>query len=230
MDEAHMLGRGKHLDRFGYEDVNAIMKRHLERVLKIAEAYGYEVMLWSDMYFRPWNNGRYMIPKCEMPQEIVDAFPSSVIPVYWDYFQQNEKAYCDMIENHKQLSDKTWFAGGACCWYGFVPYNRYTLKTMIPALDACKKHGIKNIFITMWGDDGAECSRFALLPSLFYLSEYAKGNADEASIKEKFKRFSGIEFDQFMALDCPNDVVEYHGRPRNPSKYMLYSDCFNDFI
>ncbi len=230
MDEAHMLGRGKHLDKHGYETVNAIMKRHLERICKIAEKYDYELMVWSDMYFRPWNHGKYSIAKCEMPKEVVESLPKSVIPVYWDYYRSTESAYSDMIENHKQLSDKTWFAGGSWCWYGFIPYNRFTLESMIPAINACKKHQIKDVIFTMWGDDGAECSHFSQLPSLFYLSEYVKGNTDEVKIKEKFKRLCGIDFDEFMEIDCPNDVIEYEGKPCNPSKYMLYSDCFNDYL
>lgn len=229
MDEAHMLGRGKHLDRHGYETVNEIMKRHLDRVLEIAKKYDYEVMLWSDMYFRPWNNGKYTIPKREIPPEVAESLPKSVIPVYWDYYQSDERIYGDMIENHKQLSDRTWFAGGAWCWYGLIPFNRFTLESMIPALNACRKHGIRNVFMTMWGDDGAECSHFSQLPSLFYLAEYANGNTDEEEIKNRFERFCGIGFDEFMQIDLPNDVVEYHGRPCNPSKYMLYSDYFNGF-
>ena len=230
MDEAHMLGRGRHMDLHGYETVNDIMKRHLARITEIAAKYGYELMLWSDMYFRPWNNGRYMIPKTEVPKEVVEAFPESVIPVYWDYYQSSEEKYSDMLYNHKQLSDKTWFAGGAWSWYGVIPYNRFTLESMIPALDACKKHKIRNVFFTMWGDDGAECSHFSQLPSLFYLAEYAKGHKDEARIKAKFRSLVGIDYDEFMQIDCPNDVVPYTGMPRNPSKYMLYSDYFNDYL
>ena len=230
MDEAHMLGRGKHLDKHGYETVNAIMKRHLERICKIAEKYNYELMLWSDMYFRPWNNGKYVIPKCEMPREVVESLPKSVIPVYWDYYQSDESVYSDMIENHKQLSGKTWFAGGSWSWYGLIPYNRFTLESMIPALDACRKHKIRDVIFTMWGDDGGECSHYSQLPSLLYLAEYAKGNTDEAKIKAKFKSLCGIDYDEFMEIDCPNDVIEYKGRPCNPSKYMLYSDYFNDFL
>ena len=231
MDEAHMLGRGKHMDLHGYETVNDIMKRHLEKVCELAKKYGYEdILLWSDMYFRPWNNDKYTIPKCEMPKEIVEAVPKAVSPVYWDYYQSEQSVYEGMIENHKQISKKTWFAGGAWCWYGMIPYNRFTLESMIPALNACKKHGIKNVFMTMWGDDGAECSHFAQLPSLFYLAEYAKGNTDEKLIKEKFKRLVGIDYDEFMQIDCPNDVIPYEGRPRNPSKYMLYSDYFNGYL
>ncbi|MBQ8818360.1 MAG: beta-N-acetylhexosaminidase [Clostridia bacterium] len=230
MDEAHMLGRGKHLDIHGYETVNDIMKRHLARVCKIAEKYGYEVMVWSDMYFRPWNDGKYVIPKCEMPKEVVEALPESVIPVYWDYYQSNEQTYSDMMDNHRQLSKKTWFAGGAWSWYGMIPYNRFTLQSMIPALNACKKHKIRNVFMTMWGDDGADCSHFSQLPSLYYLAQYAKGVTDETKIKAGFKRLVGIDFDEFMNIDCPNDIIPYEGKPRNPSKYMLYSDYFNDFL
>ena len=230
MDEAHMLGRGKHLDIHGYETVNDIMKRHLAKVCSIAEKYGYETMVWSDMYFRPWNGGRYVIPKCKMPREVVESLPNSVIPVYWDYYQSKEETYSDMIENHKQLSKNTWFAGGSWSWNGMIPYNRFTLESMIPAINACRKHRVRNIFFTMWGDDGAECSHFSQLPSLLYLAEYAKGNKDENKIKAKFKRLVGIDFDEFMNIDCPNDVIPYEGRPRNPSKYMLYSDYFNDFI
>lgn len=230
MDEAHMLGRGKFLDLHGYEKTGDIMKRHLSRILEITEKYGYEVMLWSDMYFRAWNNGTYYIPKCEMPQDVKESLPESVIPVYWDYYKMTEQEYSDMIENHKQLSDKTWFAGGAWSWHGVIPFNRFTVTAMTPAINACKKHGIRNLFVTMWGDDGAECSHFSQLPSLFYIAEYAKGNYDEAKMKEKFRRMIGIDFDAFMAIDCPNDVVPYEGRPRNPSKYMLYSDYFNDYM
>ena len=230
MDEAHMLGRGKHLDKFGYEKINDIMKRHLLKVIEIAKKYNYEVMLWSDMYFRSWNNGVARIPECVMPREIIESVPADIIPVYWDYYQTEESAYAGMIKNHKQLSDKTWFAGGAWCWNGMIPFNRYTLETMIPALDACKKHKIRNVFMTMWGDDGAECSHFSQLPSLYYLAQYAKGVTDEEKIKAGFKRLVGIDFDEFMNIDCPNDVVPYEGRPCNPSKYMLYSDYFNDFL
>ena len=230
MDEAVMLGRGKHLDVHGYEPVNVIMKRHLERICDIAKKYDYELMVWSDMFFRPWNDGEYFIPKCDIPKEVVASLPQNVIPVYWDYYQSKESNYADMLENHRQLSNETWFAGGSWCWLGFIPFNRFTLTSLITALNACKNHQVKDIIFTMWGDDGAECSHFSQLPSLFYLAEYAKGNTDEAKIKEKFKRFCGIDFDEFMQIDCPNDVIEYEGFPCNPSKYMLYSDCFNDYL
>ena len=83
MDEAYMLGRGRHLDIHGYEPIDVIMKRHLARVCEIAKKHGYEqIMLWSDMYLRAFNDGRYYVdePK-KVPREVIDAIPSDVIPV-----------------------------------------------------------------------------------------------------------------------------------------------------
>lgn len=231
MDEAHMLGRGKHLDRFGYETVPAIMKRHLAKVCEIGKKYGYEIMLWSDMFFRSWNGGKYYIPECRMPEEIVKAVPGNVTPVLWDYSSRKESFYGGMIENHKQLSERTCFAGGAWCWEGVIPYNRYTIKGMTEAIRACKNHGVRSFFVTMWGDDGAECSRFSVLPSLFWLAEQAKGNTDPDAIRKKFRAKYGIGFDEFLQIDDPNRIEpDAETKVRNPSKYMLYADCFNDFL
>jgi hypothetical protein len=83
----------------------------------------------------------------------------------------------------------------------------------------------------MWGDNGGECSRFTVLPALYYLAEYAKGNRDEAAIKRGFEELIGIDLDSFMALDKPNRFdLEQPADNKNPSKYMLYSDCFNGYL
>ena len=230
MDEAHMVGRGKHLDLYGHEKKTDIMTRHLNRIREIAKKYDYEILMWSDMYFRAWNNGVARIPRTTVPQDIVDTFPQDVTPVYWDYYQTEEEKYSGMMYNHEQFSKKTWFAGGIWSWRGLIPFNGFSIKSMIPALEACKKHKIRNVVMTTWGDEGAECSHFSQLPALFYIAEYAKGNTDEASIKAKFKSMIGIDFDEFMAIDLPNEVVPYENLPKNPSKYMLYADCFNDFL
>ena len=52
MDEAHMVGLGKYLDIHGYTDRYDILRRHMERVNKIARSHGFEPMMWSDMFFR----------------------------------------------------------------------------------------------------------------------------------------------------------------------------------
>ena len=230
MDEAHMVGRGKHLTQYGYEKATDMMTRHLNRIREIAKKYDYEILMWSDMYFRSWNNGVARIPRTKMPQDIIDTFPQDVTPVYWDYYQDCEEKYSGMMYNHEQFSKKTWFAGGIWSWKGMIPFNRFSINSMIPAIEACKKHKIRNVIMTMWGDEGAECSHFSQLPALFYIAQYAKGITDEAVIKEKFKKLVGIDFDEFMNIDLPNEIVPYEGKPKCPSKYMLFADCFNDFL
>ena len=235
MDEAYMLGRGKHLDIHGYQPISEIMKRHLGRVVEIAKKHGYEeVMLWSDMYLRACNGGNYYLNDYKkVPKEVIDSIPEEVIPVYWDYYHHHEHDYDIHFDAHKQMSKNTWFAGGAWSWGGFMPHNDYSLMTMKPAIRSAVKNKVKNAFITMWGDDGAECSKASMLPSLFAISEFAKGNEDMDLIKAKFKRLIGIEYDEFLLLDAPNDIngtsVEYNS-PVNPSKYMLFSDYFNGFL
>ena len=232
MDEAHSLGRGAYLDKYGYEPTSEILRKHLARVKEIAEKYGYTPMIWTDMFFRPWNNKIYHIPACEMPKEYVDALPEGVIPVYWNYYHTKFETYDGMFYNHRQLAEDFWFAGGVWTWTGYMPHNDHSLATMLPAFEAIRKHRVRNVMITLWGDDGGECSRLSALPALFYLSEVAKGNTDEESIKAGFARLFGIAYDDFMLLDRLDHIVGAgEGVPAmaNPSKYTLLSDTFYGF-
>ncbi len=232
LDEAINLGRGTHMNKFGLEPPIKIIKRHLNRVCELAKKHGFEpVLLWSDMFFRDWNNGEYHIPRREMPQEYKEALPSGAVPVYWDYYHTSYDYYCTMLDNHHDLSKDTWFAGGAWCWNGFVPHNYYALKTLSASIDACIDKGVRNYMVTVWRD-GGEGTLHSVLPSMFYAAERAKGNKDEKSIKEKFKKIIGIDFDDYMLLDEPNNIAgneKEAENPRNPSRYMFYSDCLLGF-
>lgn len=234
MDEAHMVGRGKYMDIHGYEETFSILKRHLDKVCELAKKYDFVPLIWSDMFFRPWNDGVYCMMKGrrEMPKGFKDAINPDVIPVYWDYYSDKEEHYDDMFYNHKAFKQKTWFAGAVWGWQGFMPLNEYSIKNSVPAINSCKKNKIKNIFITMWGDDGGECPHFAMLPSLFYIAEYLKGNTDQEKIKLKFKRLTGVSYDDFMLLDRLNqvDMETTAWFPPNPVKYMFYSDYMSDFL
>ncbi|MBE6810930.1 MAG: hypothetical protein E7521_07750 [Ruminococcaceae bacterium] len=70
MDEAHMVGRGKYMDIHGYEETFSILKRHLDKVCELAKKYDFVPLIWSDMFFRPWNDGVYCMMKGrrEMPK------------------------------------------------------------------------------------------------------------------------------------------------------------------
>ena len=85
-----------------------------------------------------------------------------------------------------------------------TPFGRDIIAEMAAA---CQKHGVQDLLLTTWGDDGAECARYALLPSFYYFAEYAKGNTDEEGIKAGFKRMFGAEFDDFLSLDDLNEIL-----------------------
>ena len=231
LDEAFGLGSGALLRKNGYESPIAIIKRHLSKILPIAEKYGYTLLAWSDMFFRDWNGGNYWIEKKTVPKEVINSVPEGVIPVHWDYYSLDYNRYDAMLSNHKQITRELWFAGAAWGWRGMIPYNNYTINTMSAALDACEHNGCENIIICMWGDDGNECSRYSHLPSLYYIARYARGEKDMERIKAGFEEMFGIPFDDYMKIDEPNRP----GNPNfgycdmNPSRYMLYSDYFNGF-
>ncbi|MBQ2876527.1 MAG: beta-N-acetylhexosaminidase [Clostridia bacterium] len=231
LDEAFGLGSGNLMKKNGYEPAISIIKRHLSRIVKIAEKYGYTMLAWSDMFFREWNDGAYWIEKKEIPAEVIASVPECVIPVYWDYYSTDFARYDAMLSNHKQLSENSWFAGAVWGWRGMIPYNNFSIKTMTPALDACEKNQTENIMICIWGDDGNECSRYSHLPALYYIAKYAQGEKDIEKIKQGFEETFGVPFDSYMEIDEPNRPgnPNFGNCDMNPSRHMLYSDYFNGF-
>lgn len=223
MDEAHMVGLGKHLDRFGYQNRYDILFRHLDRVNAIAARYGFRPMMWSDMIFRMNTKGMY--GPCTFPQEVIDLVPENIELIYWDYYSVDYARYDDMLTSHEQLKRKTIFAGSAWSHGSFVPANRFSVRASAEAVKACRAHGVDEAIVTIWKDGGAECPLFASLPSLFAFAEYWRGNFDLENIKTKFEVAFGIAFDTFLALDFVN-LYMGDDYPRNPAKYMFYSDPF----
>ena len=228
MDEAHMVGLGKFLDKHGYQNRFDILLRHLQRVANIASNYGFTMHMWSDMFFRLINGGQYYGEGLTLPTDVVNKIPSNVDLVYWDYYHSYKMYYDAMFKSHIETGKNVWFAGGGWTWNGFAPLNKYTQQTMKSAMASVKEHGIENVLITMWGDDGKECSFYALLPSLYAIRCYADGIENEEEIKSGFYKLFGVNYDDFMLLDIPNKTKgakEFDYEPI-PSKNLLYSDPF----
>jgi len=225
MDEAWNLGRGKYLDKHGLQNRHDILLEHLNEVCKITDKYGFKPMMWSDMFYRIANGGEYYATNTKFNDEIKKEIPENLTLVYWDYYHTDKKTYASMIKGHKKLTENVAFAGGAWRWVGFTPHNHYSIRTTKAALTACIEGGLRNAFITMWGDNGAECSSYSVLPSLCYAACLAEGITAISDIKAKFKEWVGADFDDFMLLDLPDRVHKADGEI-NPSKYELYNDCF----
>ncbi|MEK5477334.1 beta-N-acetylhexosaminidase [Paenibacillus sp. FSL R5-0407] len=228
MDEAHMMGLGKYLDKHGYHDRSTLMLKHFGKVMEIARKYGFHTMMWSDMFFRLASSGEYYDTESPIRPDIIEMIPEDVTLVYWDYYSEKQEIYDGMLRKHKQLSDNIGFAGGAWKWMGFAPNNEFSRKVSLLAHESCIKYGVKDVLVTAWGDNGAEASVFSVLPSLQLWAELCyTGRSEEDYIRERFSTCMEGNYDDFMALDAANLVPGNPapgGNSINPAKYLLYQD------
>jgi len=225
MDEAHMIGRGRYYDLHGDTDKVKILIEHIKKVSGIGKKYGLTLLIWSDMFFR-LAAGDYYRSNAKIDESVKEQIPDNVELIYWDYYSTDRKHYDKMLSAHAKIKDGTWFAGGLWTWVGYAAHNEYSMRSTKAALGACVKHSVKDVFLTMWGDDGGECSKFSLLPSLFYAAEIAKGITNKAQIKEDFKNTFGISFDRFMLLDLTDSPNKNADGIKNTEKYLLFNDPF----
>ncbi len=229
-DEAFKVGLGKYLDKHGYQDRITLLQRHLNRVLEIARKYGFKVHMWSDMFFRLVSQGNYCYDGkgSAIADNVKEAVPQDVEICYWEYYTDDETVYDKMLMAHEQFDRELWFAGGAWSWNGFAPQNGFSLKSLGASMKQVRAHNVENVLITVWGDDGHDCSYFSVLPSLYAARQFADGVTDMAVIKAGFYEAFGVEFDDFMLLDLPTKNSENPNadRPDNSCKSLLYNDCF----
>ncbi|MBR2330433.1 MAG: family 20 glycosylhydrolase, partial [Clostridia bacterium] len=226
MDEAHFVGLGKYLDKHGYQDRYDILIRHLHKVADIAKKYGFKAHMWSDMIFKLADNN--YTEESAIPDHVKKLLPDNVDLCFWDYYHGNKDRYDGMFERHAEFGHDVWFAGGAWSWLGFAPLSGLSLYTMKPAMESVREHGVKHVIMTMWGDDGKECSFFSLLHTLYTIRQYADGNFDQEKIAKGFYALFKVKYEDFELLDLPNkddfnDTIQWQ---KQPCKALLYCDPF----
>lgn len=232
MDEAHMLGRGQYQTRFGPRDRTEILLEHLNRVSEIAKKYDLQLCMWGDMFVRMLNAAGNDMDPIDVRNKVRGRIPDNVELIYWDYYGCDEAHYDRELKRHLDCKEQVWFAGGLWTWTGYAPHNAFSIMTTRAALAACRKNGTEQVFFTLWGDDGADCSPFCLLPALYYAAQLAKGIEDDAAIKQGFAALFGTDFDTFLLLDLPGTPntaptpTQWPAYPNNAEKYLLFNDCF----
>ena len=228
MDEAHGIGLGAHLRRFGYEDPHAIIQRHLERVLAITQKLGLNAMMWSDMYFRPDSpTGGYYDSGEPSPQAICSV-PDGVTLVYWDYYHQEKEHYADMLRKHSLLGAPTAFAGGIWTWTGPAPDYEKTIAASVPGLQAAREAGTPLVLAAAWGDNGAEANLQTALPGMQLYAEFNyTGQYDPVHLAQRFAACCGEALQPFLRLGAFNHAPGMQSgalRPVNAAKFLLYQD------
>lgn len=227
MDETHDLGTGKYLDTNGYRERQAIYFEHLERVRQMAVSHGFLPMMWSDMFFRL--AGRELSGytdydrRVEFTDEVRKTVPKGIRQVFWDYYNADEAFYAVNIDKHHDLFGKDMlFAGGVWTWSGHCPLYSRSLAHTVPALDACRKKGVRDIFATVW-HNGAECSLILSLAGLAWYADYDyTGSYDAESVKSCFERScGGVSYDDLMKCELPEHP---DGSLLGLTRAFLYND------
>ena len=228
MDEAHGVGLGVHLRKFGYENPIRVIQRHLERVLAITGKLGLEPMMWSDMFFRLDSDDNDYYQDVMPSQKAAEAVPDGITLFYWDYYNDDPAHYERMFRKHFALGAEIAFAGGIWTWSGPAPDYDETFKICPPALNACREAHIGTVMATMWGDDGAETNLTTALLGMQLYGEYAyTGEYDYNVLKARFARCCHGDAESFRALAQFNSAPSLHGSTADPSnlaKILLYQD------
>lgn len=229
MDEAHHLGRGKYLDKYGYSEKPDIMLRHLAKVVELCKKYDFQPIMWSDMFFRMQFNGQYNVAEGELSQEVLDKIPEEVALCYWNYYTppKNEKMLEHMMVQHCRVPNDIWFAGGSWAWSGPTPKNYFSNLVTPMQLHYAQKHGVKNVIATVWGDDGGECPVWDLLPSLLQYAELCYSDVSEENMNARSMDCFGISYDDFLKIDqvaLPEQIDVNRTCPPCVEKIALYND------
>lgn len=231
MDEAEELGRGKYLDKNGFTSRFEIMTAHLDKVLEITRRRGLKALMWSDMFmkFASTSGDEHYDTETQVPEEMARRIPKDVDMVYWDYHHTERDDYEKLIAKHRPLGCNLVFAGAVWIFNTFGVNYGLSLRATDMALQVCKEQGIREVYATMWGDDGMESNPFIALLGLQFYAEhaYSEGTPDQKTLAERVKFCTGIEADTFLQLkyldETPGSEPD-NRKQSNPSKFLLYQD------
>ncbi len=227
LDETMDLGLGAYLKKNGYRIGHEIYLEHLNKVTKMALDHGFAPMMWSDMFFRFAGKnipGYYDYhPDVVMTDEIAALVPKGVQQVFWDYYRPSEEFYATNIAKHKKhFGENVMYAGAVWLWDGYCPQFRRSLMSTYPALEACRKGGVREVLTTIWLSGGCQGQMMLSLAGLAWYASYEyKGAREDADVKETFENACGVSYEDFMACELPAYPHDTH---RGLSRIMFYND------
>ena len=226
MDETHDLGRGRFLDHNGYESAFELFNRHLGRVNRLCQENGFRPVIWSDMYFRLGNKTQtYYDLHTNIPQEVRARIPRNVQLCYWDYYNTDTDFYEKFIGLHRDLGFEPVMGAGVWTWSRFWYDHVQTARTVVPCIQACRRTGLKELFFTMWGDNGGYCAYDSSFAGLEFASGLAFGHdaEDTAFFTARFRAVCGEDFGLFTELG-KIAVPGIRGVPEIRTEYLLWDD------
>ncbi len=213
MDEAYNLGRGRYLDQNGYQSRKDVLKRHLALLNELSEKYDVDMMMWDDMFYNYHD------------ADLHDARPERMGVVFWNYYDENTNWYKQKLELRMVDDPNVVFAGGAWRWGCDVPCHRKTVTTTDCALRACIDMNVRNVFTTLWGDDGSEApAATGMLGTVMFAEYNYQSEYSSDAFENKLEFISGLSYENWMLQDEINAFDKEAAKDNNFSKYAMYSD------
>ncbi|MDI6774816.1 MAG: beta-N-acetylhexosaminidase [Verrucomicrobiota bacterium] len=194
MDETCDLGCGRYLDRRRHRRGFDLFSEHLARVARICRKHGVKPMLWSDMCFRlGCRSGGCYDPATVIPPRVVRKIPREADFVYWDYFHDDPAFYLDRIARHRAMGREPLVGSGIWTWNRYWYDYRRTEFCAGACIRACYQAGIKEVFFTMWGDNGAYCDHDSAFAGMTFCADIAFGarKPDAARLEKRFAAVCG---------------------------------------
>jgi len=235
MDEAHGIGLGRYRQIYGEKRVFDILSDHLKRVTSLCTERGLNPMMWSDMFFRIGSvNHDYYDLQSEVPADVMGNIPREVAMVYWDYYHEEPSFYDEWIERHRRMGKEPILATGAWTWGRFWACMDRVIRTNSAAMAAARKQGLRDVFITAWGDDGAECHPASIFASIQYFAEFAYNEtADPDTLEKLFSVASGDLYSGYVEASGVDTIPRIKGCPlpdANFGKWILWHDPILGFL
>lgn len=239
-DETMSLGSGEYRRIHGYRNRIDIFLQHLEKVANICKSIKKTPLIWSDMFFRLRGSASgYALDNKEIPVEIADRIPKNVELVEANYSMTEQKGLEERFKTHIGTGRKTWFAGAVHDWHGFCVNYSHTFAASEAALMTAKKLGLKEVFLTTWGDDSPERDYMCTLLGYQLYAEHMYNRT--ATAKDAAERFSfcckcpaelilkiseiDMPIREYKQNDKSGEIILDSGRNMsNPSKYLMWQD------
>ncbi len=230
MDEAWGLGTGNYLKEKGYKNGTEIFCEHIRKVKEITDKYNLEPMIWSDMYFQlSSTQGKYYDRDVEVPDFVKELLPENVSIVYWDYYNTEKEMYKHMLSEHKNITDNVIFAGGIWTWAGMLPDYKLTFDITNTGLTVCKEQNIKDVYATVWGDDGCETvADFSLPGCALYAEHFYNRDINEDELNKKIKLLFNVEISDLK--DISDALYPFGKFELEKSTFNIKMILYNDIL
>lgn len=211
-DEAFHLGRGKYTDVNGYRPKEEVYLEHMKKVFEICKEEGVYPEFWADGLVSE-----------EMDMEKMKGIlDGTQTPVSWHYGHDEVDALKKDMEKFRTYGVKGNFAAGLWKWFGYAPDNQYAERSMNLLLPVALEGGVEDILITAWGDNGNECSVYAVIPGMMHAAQMLY--PCEADVETMAEFLTGYTASEWKLCDRLNYVMPNLDKKSNAAKYLLHND------